>query len=165
MDWWGPVAAAAAVVASVIAVLARLDSKASAAAAKVSADAAGGSLELARLEARRLTERTDVQWRRDEDRSGLVILRNVGSTAAYAVSVVLTVNDQRFDLKFGDVPADRTVEHDVREVIDEIAIKNSRALAAMRSTGTYYGGPTQVKISARISWQSELGTPAIQMLG
>lgn len=97
-DWVQSVAtavtAAVAVAALLVAWLARQDSHRSAEASAASAEAAAVA---GRDEARRL-ERTDVKWerlRKRGDDQSQVLYRNVGTTPAFQVAVVLTINDAR----------------------------------------------------------------------
>ena len=109
------VGACIAVGALVVALLARTDSKVSARASATSAESSGRSasaaeqsLELSRLEQLRRAERSDVEWKAEGGKGthGLIAYRNVGSTTARAVTIVLTVNGRRFDLEPGDVVSD-----------------------------------------------------------
>jgi hypothetical protein len=169
----GVVGAVVAVGAFGVALLARRDSKASAGAAVTSAEssersalAAEQSFELSRLDARRRVERTDVEWERGKRKGhrGLVVYRNVGATTAYAVTVVLTINDQRFTLAFGDVEPNGLIEHDASDLYNSAAERHKVSVRNLSAAGiTYVGGPT-FKVTARISCQSELGTPIIRTL-
>ena len=170
----GVVSAFVTVGAVVVSVFARRDSKASARAAGTSAAssersavAAEESLGLSRLEARRQIERTDVEWEREKRQGpggGVVAYRNVGSTTAYAVTAVLTINGQRFDATFGDIPANGLIEQDTGDLYALAQQKRWADEAAMSSAGYVYGGRTHFAVTARISCQSELGTPIIRML-
>jgi hypothetical protein len=173
----GGVGAAVAVGALWVSLLARRDSKASARAAVTSAEssersavAAEQSFELSRLEARRRVERTDVKWEleKSKDHPGVLVYRNVGTTTAYAVTAALTINNQRVDVIYGDIPANGIIEYDAEEIYALAAQKAVAATAAWRAGGPRFGDfpPKRhiVVATARISCQSELGTPMIQML-
>jgi hypothetical protein len=170
----GVVSAVVAVGALWVSQSARRDSKASARAAVASAEssersavAAEESLGLSRLEARRQIERTDVEWERDKRKGpsgGIVAYRNVGSTTAYAVTAVLTINSQRFEETFGDIPANGLIEYDSGDLYALAEQKRAADRAAMAAVGIGYGSITHFAVTARISCQSELGTPIIQML-
>ena len=169
----GVVSAVVTIGALGVSLLARRDSKASALASVTSAEssrrstvAAEESLGLSRLEARRQIERTDVEWERDKRKGlrGVVVYRNVGTTTAYAVTAVLTINDQRFDATYGDIPANGVIEHDAGELYTLAEQKGWANVAAMSAAGYVYGGRTHFDVTARISCQSELGTPIIQTL-
>jgi hypothetical protein len=167
------VGACIAVGALVVALLARTDSKVSArasatsaASSESSAKTAEQSLELSRLESERRVERTDVEWKSEggESSYGLITYRNVGTTTAHAVTVVLTVNDERFDLKPGDVAPNGTVEHDSRDIYKRASADLEASRRALSQSGLAYMGTTHFKVGARISWQTELGTPFIRTL-
>jgi hypothetical protein len=169
----GAVGAVVAVGAFGVALLARRDSKASARAAVTSAEssersavAAEQSFELSRLDARRRVERTDVEWERDKRKGhrGVVVYRNVGATTAYAVTAVLTINDQRFDLAFGDVEPNGLTEHDASELYNHAAQRHAAAVRNADSAGVFFVGSPHFDVTARISWESELGTPSIRTL-
>lgn len=170
----GVVSAVVAVGALGLSLFARRDSKASAGAAVTSAEssersavAAEESLGLSRLEARRQIERTDVEWEREKRKGpggGVVAYRNVGTTTAYAVTAVLTINGQRFDATFGDIPANGLIEHDSGELYALAEQKLWADTAAMSAAGWVYAGRTHFAVTARISCQSELGTPIIRTL-
>ena len=159
--------------ALIVAFLARRDSRAAARAAETSAEssersavAAEQSLELSRLESRRQVERTDVEWEREQPkkRPGVVAYRNIGTTTAFAVTAVITVNGQRFDLQCGNVTPDGLVEHDATHLYN-LARQDSAALvSSMSRAGISYFGSAHFAVTARISWQSELGTPSIRTL-
>ena len=169
----GVVGAVVAVGALGVSLLARRDSKASARAAVTSAEssersavAAEQSVELSRLEARRRVERTDVEWEREKSKGhrGVLVYRNVGTTTAYAVTVVLTINNQRVDVPCGDIPANGTIEYDAGELYALAAQKAAAAAAAWHAAGYGGGHGTHFAVTARISCQSELGTPMIWTL-
>jgi hypothetical protein len=169
----GVVATVVAVGAFGVALLARQDSKASARAAVTSAQssersavAAEQSFELSRLDARRRVERTDVEWEREkrEGHRGVVVYRNVGTTTACAVTAVLTINDQRFDATYGDIPPDGVIEHDAEEIYARAEQKRARDADSLAAAGIISGFSTRFAVTARISCQSELGTPIIQTL-
>lgn len=169
----GVVATVVAVGAFGVALLARQDSKASARAAVTSAQssersavAAEQSFELSRFDALRRVERTDVEWERGEREGhlGVVVYRNVGSTTAYAVTAVLTINDQRFDATYGDIPPDGVIDHDAEEFYALAEQKREKDAYEMAAVGVIADFSTHFAITARISCQSELGTPIIQTL-
>jgi len=154
---------------------ARRDSKASAGAAVTSAEssersavAAEETLGLSRLEARRRIERTDVEWRREKHkfpRVGVVTYRNVGTTTAHMVAAVLTINGQRFDLPLlGALEPDGLIEHDAAELYKEAAQRYAAHVRNADSGGVTVVGSPRFEVTARISWQSELGTPSIATL-
>ena len=162
----GVAGAVVAVGALVVAFLARLDSRAAARASTVSATAAEQSLELSRLLSERQVERTDVEWARVKRKGerAVVAYRNIGATTAYAVTAVLTINGQRFDLPFGDVEPNGLIEHDASELYNQAAQRHVAHVRNAASAGvTVVGGP-RFEVTARISWQSELGTPSIRTL-
>ena len=167
------VGACIAIGALVVALLARTDSKASARASATSAESSGRSasaaeqsLELSRLEQLRRVERTDVEWRAEggKETQGLIGYRNVGSTTAHAVTIVLTVNGRRFDLEPGDVVPDGLVEHDAREMYTKASNEMTATTRALADSGILNGGSTHFAVTARINWQTELGTPYIRTL-
>jgi hypothetical protein len=167
------VGACIAVGALVVALLARTDSKVSArasatsaASSERSAKTAEQSLELSRLESERRVERTDVEWKSEGGKSsyGLITYRNVGTTTAHAVTIVLTVNDQRYDLEPGDVAPDGTVEHDSRDIYTRASNDLDATTRSLSNSGVAYFGTTHFEVTARISWQTELGTPYIRTL-
>ena len=167
------VGAGIALGALLVAFLARRDSMASSRASAASAEsseraaaAAEQSLELSRLESMRRVERTDVEWRAEggKETHGLIAYRNVGSTTAHAVTIVLTVNGRRFDLEPGDVVRDGLVEHDAREMYTKASNEMTATTRALADSGVSYFGSTHFEVTARISWQTELGTPYIRTL-
>lgn len=159
----GVLAAIGSIIAAVMAIRARSDSRAAAVASETSAEAAEGALELSRAEVARARERTDVQWDRqyDKARLGLVRYRNVGSTTAYNVTIALTVNDVREDLSLGDVAPGGTIEFDKTEVRFAAAVRaDQRRVEAQHDGIGLIAGP-RFHVLARITWTSELGTPAV----
>ena len=169
----GVVGAVVTIGALGVSLLARRDSKASALASVNSAEsssrsavAAEESLELSRLEARRQVERTDVEWEREEreDHPGFVVYRNVGTTTAYAVTAVLTINDHRTDLTCGDISANGLIEYDAGQLYTLAEQELAADYAAMSAAGIDYVSRTRFVVTARISWESELGTPIIRTL-
>jgi len=170
----GVVSAVVAVGALGLSLLARRDSKASAGAAVTSAEssersavAAEESLGLSRLEARRQVERTDVEWEREKRKGpagGVVAYRNVGTTTAHMVTAVMTINGNRFDLPFGDVEPNGLIEHDASELYKQAAQRHAARVRSGASVGVTVVGGARFTVTARISCQSELGTPIIQTL-
>ncbi len=114
----------------------------------------------------RKIERTDVEWRAEGGKKahGLIAYRNVGSTTARAVTVVLTVNGQRFDLEAGDVVPDGLVEHDARELYTKASNELAASKRAFAESGFLRTGSAHFEVTARISWQTDLGTPYIRTL-
>lgn len=163
----GIVGGAGAVWAAIVAQGARGHSSTSAAAAADSAESARGTLDVMRAEAARAVERSDVDWRREQDkhRRGAITLRNVGSTTAYAVAVVLTINGDRISLAPGDVPAGGVVEYDATDVYRAASAAASSAMARQRAVGTFYAATPKFRVTSRITWESELGTPAVAVFG
>ncbi|SDF96934.1 hypothetical protein SAMN04487781_3122 [Cellulosimicrobium cellulans] len=164
-------AAVVAALALIVAWLARRDSRRSADASDRSADASDRSAraaeraaEITELEARRRVERSDVAWQRVTDiESGLVRYQNIGSHDAFDVTVVLTINDERTTLNPGQVSPGGHFEHDARTTY---GAENQAALEEMRSSppGIFIITTTRFSASARISWESELGSPGIVTL-
>lgn len=166
-DWVEPiataVAAAIAVVAVVVAAFARRDSKRSADAAERSAatseDSARSSAEsaaVARREEARQIERTDVEWRRVSERPerrGHLEFRNVGTTTAHVVSAVLTVNGERTHLECEQLLAGGSISFDATKLAKKVAIAGS--------VGGKYVYGFRFDVAARITWQSELGSPGV----
>lgn len=163
----GVLGGAGALWAAIVAHGAKGDAARSATAAEESALAAQGSLDVARSEHGRAVERVDVTWRREavKPQTGRVVLRNAGTTMAWGTRVALTINGQRFDLAPGDVPPGGTVEHDASEFYREAARERDRTAGAMRQAGIFYAGSPKFRVSARITWTSELGTPGRQVIG
>lgn len=168
-DWVEPlataIAAIVAVVAIVVAALARRDSRRSADAAERSAatseDSAKSSAEsaaVARREEARRIERNDVEWRRVAERPerGDLQFRNVGTTTAYVVTTVLTVNGARIHLQQECVAAGESITYDARELGKRVVIA-----ASFGPSGTNRAYGTRFDVHARITWQSELGTPGV----
>ena len=162
----GVVGAVVAVGALAVAFLARLDSRAAARASTVSATAAEQSLELSRLSSQRQIERTDVEWKREKGKGqrGIVAYRNVGATTANAVTVVLTINGQRFEVPFGNVEPNGLIEHDASELYNQAAQRRAAAVRNAASAGVSFFPSSHFDVTARISWESELGTPSIRTL-
>jgi hypothetical protein len=121
---------------------------------------------LSRLEQLRRLERSDVEWKAEGGKvtHGLIAYRNVGSTTARAVTIVLTVNGRRFDLEPGDVVPDGLVEHDAREMYTMASNQKNATTRELADSGVLYVGSTHFEVTARISWQTELGTPYIRTL-
>lgn len=165
---------AAAVVAGlalVVAWLARRDSRQSAEASVRSAEAAERAAEITELEARRRVERSDVVWERERRsrgrqlEAGILRYQNVGSQDAFGVSAVLTINGERIELSPGRVPAGTCFEYDAREIHQKAKQARDRRRAARESRpGIAVMDTTRFRVSARISWQTELGTPGIVIL-
>jgi hypothetical protein len=80
------------------------------------------------------------------------------------VTIVLTVNGRRFDLEPGDVVPDGLVEHDAREMYTKASNEMTATTRALADSGVSYFGSTHFEVTARISWQTELGTPYIRTL-
>ena len=169
----GVVGAVVAVGALGVSLFARRDSKASARAAVTSAEssersaeAAEQSLELSRLEARRQVERTDVEWEHEKSKGHVLVYRNVGTTTAYAVTAALTINNQRVDVPCGDIPANGTIEYDAEQLYALAEHRAAESTAAWRAANSRFSGlqGTHFAVTARISCQSELGTPMIWTL-
>lgn len=172
--WWSVVGAvggvlggAGAVWAAIAAHGAKGDASRSAAAAEGAAEAAAGSLDVARAERLRAVERTDVKWRRVrvKPENGIVVLENAGTTTAYAVAVMVNTNGQRNHIEPGDVLPGGTVEHDATDIHAAAVRARNETFRAMNSGGVFYAAITKFQVSARITWQSELGTPGRQVIG
>jgi hypothetical protein len=162
----GVAGAGGAVWAAVAAVGARREAARSAAAAEDSADSARGSLDVMRAEAARAVERVDVGWarQRNKRKPGFVTLRNIGSTTAYDVAVVLTINGDRIELAPGNVAPGGLVEHDATDIYRAESQAASAAMARASAAGVFYAASTKFRVSARITWQSELGTPDVLVI-
>lgn len=158
------VAAVAALASAFFAGVARRDSGKAAVAARDSADAATATLNLSQHQDARATERRDVTWdRRGQD--GLLEYHNVGSTTARAVTAVLTINGDRTTLdSIGDVEPGQSFTHDASDAyskaVQEREDEHRRALAA----GFFMIGSPRFDVAARITWESELGTPDVQTI-
>jgi hypothetical protein len=163
-DWIEAISAAlAAVIAVVAAAFARRDSRRSADAAERSAataeDSAGSSAEsaaVARREEGRLIERSDVEWRRlveRPERRGHLEFRNVGTTVAHVVTAVVSVNGERIHLECDRVLAGGSSTYD--------ATKLGKTAVIAGSVGGKYVYGTKFDVTARITWQSQLGTPGV----
>jgi hypothetical protein len=100
---------------------------------------------------------------RRKDHPG-VVYRNVGTTTAHAVTAVPTINNQRFDLTFGDVEPNGLIEHEASDLFhyaaeqDEVNIRNASSAGIALVSGPSF------KVTERLSWRSELGTPSIWTL-
>jgi hypothetical protein len=114
----------------------------------------------------RQVERTDVEWARvnRKDERGVVAYRNIGATTAYAVTAVLTINGQRFALPSCDVEPNGLIERDASELYNQAAQRHVARVRNAASAGVTVVGSPRFEVTARISWQSELGTPSIRTL-
>lgn len=133
----------------------------------MSADAAAVSVEIARAERARATERTDVHWIREviEDRPGYVAVRNAGSTAAHSVRALVTINGEGFELGPIDVPPLGYVTLDAGVIyvpLQEAATEMWRRSLEYGFVGT---PRTEFDVRIRLTWLSELGTPERQVIG
>jgi hypothetical protein len=160
-EWVSAIAAVLAAVfagaAWVVALPARADSRRSADASELAATAAADGVAIAKTEADRLTERSDVSWEfvdQADDRRWRVEYRNIGLTAARKVEAVLVIDGVRVDLQADRVPPGQSIRHDAHDLHQEA---ERRWL-----DGVEHGslGSPGMEIEARIVWSSELGTPA-----
>lgn len=105
-------------------------------------------------------------WERVEvpEEPGLVRFQNVGTHAAFDVTVVLTINDERVTLSPGEVPPGAYFEHDARGAYWEAERERDRKDAEFAGSGILAVFSTRFDVGARISWQSELGNPGIVTL-
>jgi hypothetical protein len=153
------VTAAVAIAALAVAWLARRDSHRSAEASAASAKAAAESVAVAQRDEARQLERTDVKWerlrKRGEDHSQ-VVYRNAGTTPAFQVAVVLTINDARVTVEADMVEPGGSISYDATGMGRRVVIAASYGPdGANRAYGTRY------TVIARITWQSKLGTPGV----
>lgn len=162
-DWVQSVAtavtAAVAVAALAVAWLARRDSHRSAEASAASAEAAAESAAVARRDEARHLERTDVKWERPRQRGddqSQVVYRNVGTTPAFQVAAVLTINGTRATLEADVVEPGGSISYDATGMGRRVVIAASYGSdGANRAYGIRY------MVNARITWQSKLGTPGV----
>ena len=162
-DWVQSLAAAVtavvAVAALAVAWLARRDSHRSAEASAASAEAAAESAAVAQRNEARHLERTDVRWERRRERGddhSQVVYRNVGTTPAFQVAVVLTINDARVTVEADVVEPGGSITYDASGMGRRVVIAAGYGPdGASRAYGTRY------TVTARITWQSKLGTPGV----
>ena len=111
-----------------------------------------------RDEARKL-ERTDVRWersRRRGDDQSQVVYRNVGTTLAFQVAGLLTINDTRVTVEAAMVEPGGSISYDATGMGRRVVVAASyEPGGANRAYGTRY------MVTARITWESELGTPGV----
>ena len=93
-----------------------------------------------------------------------VVYRNVGTTTAHAVTGVLTINNQRFDLTFGDVEPNGLIEHEASDLFHHAAEQDEVNIRDASSAGIALVSGPSFKVTKRLSWRSELGTPSIWTL-
>lgn len=170
-DWVEPAASGVAAVVAMIAVavawLARRDSKRSAGAAERSAisseDSAKSSADsaaVAQREEARGIERADVEWQRIVERPARqehVEFRNVGTTTAYVVTAVVTINGERIHLQQDQVQPAANLTYDATGLGKRVVIGGT--IGGSRGGSFVYG--TRFDLQARITWQSKLGTPEV----
>jgi hypothetical protein len=166
-----PIAAAIALIALGVAVWANVIARTAANASRTSADearrssdAAIAANELTRDEVLRDKELHDVEWRIEESQGGLLRLRNVGTSTAFSVSALVRVEEQRFDVVGGDVDTDGTLTCDAASVYQSKHDENRRLIQAMSQSGIAYFPSGTVTIEARVTWQSAMGTPGVQIV-
>lgn len=161
-EWVSAVAAVLAAVfagaAWIVARRASADSRRSADASELAATAAADSAAVAKTEADRRIERSDVFWEfvnQTDDLRWKVEYRNIGLTAAHKVEAALVINGVRVDLQADRVPPGQSISHDAHDIHQEA---ERRWLDGLEHG--FLGSPG-MEIEARIVWSSELGTPAI----
>lgn len=166
-----PVAAVIALLAVGVAVWANVVARGAASAARASADearrssdAAIAANDLTREEVLRDKELHDVEWRVEEGEDGLLQLRNVGTSTGCSVSALIRVEGQRFDVAGGDVATDGTLTCDARNVYEARRLDDQRAIQSMREGGILFSPSGTVHIEARVTWQSSMGTPGVQVV-
>lgn len=131
----------------------------SASSASRSAEAAEKSAEVQRLQMDRASERHDVDWEADRDGSTLR-LRNIGSTSAHNVAARVTVNENVFEEAAEEVPAGDCLEVFIGQPVSEAEEAYRTTVRAMNQSGILYAGTPDINISARLTWESELGSPS-----
>lgn len=149
-----------AAVSAAVAIVARRDSARS-------AKAAEAALELERREVARQTELCDVRWERvNRGPAGLLAYRNCGTTSAYDVTVVVTINDERFEVGSDHVPGGDSIQYDASDLLGRAQREAANARSRARSSrpGVFYVPMTRFNVRARIAWKSELGTPSAQSI-
>lgn len=167
-DAWTIVSGSGALVAAVFAGAAWWEAHQSAGAAKTSAEAADATVNLQRAEVGRALERVDVQWTvnlRDSREAGELVLTNAGSTTACEVEVVAAVNADRLHGESARVDPGGSVTIDVADAAAKSVEAFRRRMDANRGSGMALLGPPRWKVSIRITWVSELGTPGVQVIG
>lgn len=161
-EWVSAIAALLAAVfagaAWVVARRANADSRRSADASELAARAAADSATVAKTEADRRIERSDVLWEfvdQADDMRWRVEYRNTGLTAAHNVEAVLVIDGVRVDLQAERVAPGQSISHEAQDLHQEA---ERRWL-----DGLEHGvlGSPGLKVETRIVWCSELGTPAI----
>lgn len=157
-DVFAALAAVAAVAAVLVAMYARHDSKAA-------ADIAEKALALARVEADRAVERSDVAWELEVRTYGVVHVKNVGSSEAHDVSVILTVNGVRVEVEGGDVEAGSWIRYESESHVNEITGGDPSSIGIHElMDSTHWRLVGRFEVTARVSWVSELGTPDVQVV-
>lgn len=153
-------------VGAVVALLAQRAARKSAQAAEASAQAARESLDLQRAEAARALERADVVWARVKARAdpGLIRIRNVGSTTAHEVTAVLRVNGRQHVVSAAAVAPDEELHLDARAEYDAARQRAADRMRAARSAGVVSLSYPRFKVHARITWETELGSPGVQSI-
>lgn len=153
-------------VAAAFAGLAWWEAHRSAGAADKSAKAADAAVDLQRAEVARTRERVDVDWEmnRKSRAAGQVILTNTGSTTAHDVDVVVTVNGDRLISHADTVAPADTVVIGAAEQRDKSARAFSDRERSLRGSDLLIIGGPRWKLSARVTWASDLGTPGVQVI-
>lgn len=166
VDLSGIGAVAAAIVALgalIVALLARRDSRQSAVASAAAARAAEAALALQEAEVARAREVSDVAWALRVPEAGTIACVNTGGSAAHNVRLVLTIDKHRETLVAGTVAPGDSLDFTRATDIWRIApLRNgSPELVAI-------AGPREnafrVKVTARVAWTSQLGTPSTQVM-
>lgn len=165
-DAWNIVSGTGALLAAGFAGFSWWEAHRSAGSARTSANAADATVELQRAEVARTRERVDIVWEmnRKSRGAGQVVLTNTGTTTAHDVDVVVTINGDRLPGHADALAPTDTIVIDATEQQDA----SERAFAARERS---FRAPDMVilsvprwKVSARITWVSELGTPGVQVI-
>ena len=118
---------------------------------------------MSRQERARALETHDVAWRVARVGDALVIT-NVGTTMARSVTAVARVGSERHDLAPGDVESDGSFECDATGPYQARRMANERSVQSMDRNGISYFPSSGLEVEVRVSWQSEHGTPGIQVV-
>ncbi|HEY3409000.1 MAG TPA: hypothetical protein VGK53_12575 [Propionicimonas sp.] len=148
-----------AIAALIVTGLARRDSRRSAGSSDASATAAADSAAVAEREEARRIERVDVKWKRvtqSADRRHHIEYRNTGTTCAFLVAAVFAVNGHRVHVQHDEVPAGESISYDATGMGRRVVMA-----ASYGPGGTNQVHGTRYNVSARITWQSQLGTPGV----
>ncbi len=99
-----------------------------------------------------------------EEERGVVVFRNDGSTRALGVQVRLTINGEPVSIDAGDVEPDGLITYDASAEYGRRALGADAERRSAETSGLILSGAPRFAVKARITWQSEHGTPGVKVL-